>query len=135
MGKGKKKGSKKAKKLEKDMLDVAAESIRKYRRISNEIGKLSTTQKLFGGVGLLAAALTYLANKETIDRLASADGLLASLMLGKTRDNDSGQDALPPNSDQEPSKPVKTSKPVKRSVANKSQKRLPASAPHSRSST
>jgi hypothetical protein len=60
---------------------VAAESVRKFRRVTKEIGKLSTTQKIFGGVGLLAAGITYLANKHAIDQnLAAADGPLAGLL-------------------------------------------------------
>ncbi|QIL77645.1 hypothetical protein [Hymenobacter sp. HDW8] len=125
MGKGKKKGSKKAKKLEQDMLDVAAESIRKYRRISKEIGKLSTTQKIVGGVGLLAAAITYLTHKEVLDGLTSPGGPLASLLPGKAKDKDLGPEALPPKPDEEPRKPVK------RRVADKGQKHFPASASHS----
>lgn len=119
MSKGKKKGSKKAKKLEKNALDVAAESIRKFRRVSKEIGKLTTTQKIFGGVGLLAAAVTYLANKQAIDNLVFANGPLASLVPGKTEDKAPKQEALPPKSDSAPSKPVK------RRVAHKSERNSP----------
>ncbi len=93
MGKGKKKGSKKARKLEKDVLDVAAESVRKFRRVTKEIGKLSTTQKIFGGVGLLAAGITYLANKRAIDQsLAAAEGPLASLLGLGNHEEKSAQD-------------------------------------------
>jgi hypothetical protein len=108
MGKGKKKGSKKVKQLEKDVLDVAAESVRKFRRVSKEIGKLSTTQKIFGGVGLLAAAITYLANKPADgEGLAAANGPLAALMPGKTEEKPHKKEDMATKSDKEPSKPVK----------------------------
>ncbi|GAB2476695.1 hypothetical protein GCM10011375_21160 [Hymenobacter qilianensis] len=114
MGKGKKKGSKKAKKLERDALDVAAESIRKYRRVSKEIGKLSTTQKIVGGIGLLAAAIAYVANKQAIDDFISTDSVLPSLVPGKTEEKPPKPEALPPKSAGAPRKPVK------RRVADKS---------------
>lgn len=116
MGKGKKKGSKKVKKLEKDVLDVAAESVRKFRRVSKEIGKLSTTQKIFGGVGLLAAGITYLANKHAIDQsLGSAEGSLAGLLgMGNSQEKET------PSKEEGAPKPTPAPpKPIKRKVASK----------------
>lgn len=43
-----------------DVLDAAVVSIKKFRKITNEIAKLSTGQKLLGGVVLAAAGLIYL---------------------------------------------------------------------------
>jgi hypothetical protein len=60
MATGKKKGPKKRKQWEKEGLDGAAITIRKVRRVSKEIGKLGPIPKLVGGIGLLAAGLTYL---------------------------------------------------------------------------
>lgn len=66
MAKDKKKHSKKEK-LADDVLDVAAVSLKKFRRVTRQITKLSTGQKLAGGVALLAAGLTYLARKQATD--------------------------------------------------------------------
>ena len=60
MGKDKKKHSKKDKASE-DILDLAALSVKKFRKVTKEIGKLSTGQKLVGGLALVAAGLSYLA--------------------------------------------------------------------------
>ncbi|UOQ53681.1 hypothetical protein [Hymenobacter cellulosivorans] len=59
MAKHKKKHSKKDT-VGDDLLDVAAVSIKKYRKVTNEIGKLSAGQKLVGGAMLLAAGYFYL---------------------------------------------------------------------------
>jgi hypothetical protein len=67
MAKHKKKHSKKDD-VSDDILDAAALSIRKYRKVTNEIGKLSTGQKLVGGVMLLAAGYFYL------DKVKSDEG-------------------------------------------------------------
>ena len=125
MGKGKKKGSKKAKKLDKDVLDAAAESVRKFRLVTKEIGKLSTTQKIFGGVGLLAAGITYLANKPAIDQsLAAADGPLAGLLgMGNSQEKPAQKEA--------PDKPTLSAarpKPTKGKVASKAQRLGPKAA-------
>ena len=76
MGKGNKKHSKKGKKddLSEDILDAASLSIKKFRKVTREIGKLSTGQKLVGGIALVAAGLAYLATKDTDQpRASSAD--------------------------------------------------------------
>lgn len=64
MAKDKKKKQKKAE-VSEDILDVAALSIKKFRKVTREIGKLSTGQKLVGGIALAAAGLAYLATQET----------------------------------------------------------------------
>jgi hypothetical protein len=73
MAKGKKKHSKKDD-VSDDLLDVAALSIKKFRKVTKEIGKLSTGQKIVGGLALAAAGLTYLAKQPTATK-ASAEAL------------------------------------------------------------
>lgn len=46
------------------LLDMAALAIKRFRRVTKEIGKLNTGQKLVGGLALLAAGLTYLARQD-----------------------------------------------------------------------
>jgi len=47
-----------------DLLDMAALAVKRFRRVTKEIGKLSTGQKIVGGLALLAAGLTYLAQQD-----------------------------------------------------------------------
>ena len=49
------------------MLEVAAQSLKKFRKVTKEIAKLSTGQKLVGGLVIAAAGLAYLATRETND--------------------------------------------------------------------
>ena len=63
MGNGKKKRSKKDK-ASGDILDLAHASVKKFRKVTKEISKLSTGQKLVGGLALAAAGLVYLASQE-----------------------------------------------------------------------
>lgn len=63
MGKDKKKNSKKDT-VSEDVLDVARLSLKRFRKVTKEIGKLSTGQKLVGGLVLAAAGLVYLATKD-----------------------------------------------------------------------
>lgn len=63
MGKGKKKHSKKG--LDQDdLLDAAALSVKKFGKVTKAIAKLSTGQKIVGGIVLIAAGLTYLAKQD-----------------------------------------------------------------------
>ncbi|MBU6120642.1 hypothetical protein [Hymenobacter siberiensis] len=71
MGKDKKKHSKKDKASD-DMLEVAAQSLKKFRKVTRQISKLSTGQKLVGGLALAAAGLAYLAARKTDDAAAAA---------------------------------------------------------------
>lgn len=65
MAKDKKKHAKKDKSPVSDgIMDAAALSLKKYRKVTRQIGKLSTGQKVVGGIALLAAGLTYLAKKQ-----------------------------------------------------------------------
>ncbi|TGE09728.1 hypothetical protein [Hymenobacter fodinae] len=70
MGKHKK-NKKKAKQVQdavpEDVLDAAVVSIKKFRKITNEIGKLSLGQKLVGGLVLTAAGLIYLDQRKGSD--------------------------------------------------------------------
>lgn len=81
MGKGKKKHSKKAD-VADDLLDVAALSIKKFRKVTHEIGKLSTGQKVVGGIALLAAGLTYLAKTESENSTATDKNPVTKLLGG-----------------------------------------------------
>ena len=63
MAKDKKKRSKKDPASE-NIMDAAALSLKKFRKVTKQIGKLSTGQKLAGGAALLAAGLVYLANRD-----------------------------------------------------------------------
>ncbi|WP_302718225.1 hypothetical protein [Hymenobacter sp. BT770] len=63
MGKGKKKNSKKDQ-VSDDLLDAAALSVKKFRKVTKQITKLSTGQKIVGGIVLIAAGLTYLAKQD-----------------------------------------------------------------------
>ncbi|HEX8425746.1 hypothetical protein [Hymenobacter sp.] len=72
MAKDKKKHSKKDNKSN-DLLDEAAVSLKKFRKVTKQIGKLSTGQKIVGGVALLAAGLTYLAKQQADAGSASDD--------------------------------------------------------------
>ena len=72
MGKDKKKHSKKDKASD-NMLEAAAQSLKKFRKVTKEISKLSTGQKLVGGLALAAAGLAYLATRETDESPATPE--------------------------------------------------------------
>ncbi|MBD2767530.1 hypothetical protein IC235_06455 [Hymenobacter sp. BT664] len=63
MAKDKKKAKKDKLPVSDDLLDVAAVSLKKYRKVTKQLGKLSTGQKIVGSIALLAAGLTYLAKQ------------------------------------------------------------------------
>lgn len=66
--KSKKKDRKKVKDaVPEDMLDAAALSIRKFRKVTQELSKLSTGQKLLGSLVLVAASLIYLDQRRDED--------------------------------------------------------------------
>ena len=62
MAKSKKKHSKKDS-VSENILDMAALSLKKFRKVTREIGKLSTGQKVVGGLALVAVGLTYMASQ------------------------------------------------------------------------
>ena len=81
MGKGKKKHSKKDQ-VSEDMLGAAALSIKKFRKVTKEITKLSTGQKVVGGFALLAAGLTYWATQSSsVDEKTTAGSVAHQLAL------------------------------------------------------
>lgn len=88
MAKDKKKHSKKGIQSD-DLLDEAAIALKKFRKVTKQINKLSTGQKLVGGVALLAAGLTYLAKKQAESGPAtdaSPDAKAAEETLAKMTD-------------------------------------------------
>jgi len=117
MAKEKKKNSKKDHK-HNDVLDNTAKTIKKFRRVTKNLTKLSTGQKVVGGVALLAAGLVYLAKKQDgasaaakPTDVAAAEDSLASLSTG----NDSGEASAPPKAlpttvSSKPSPPRKSKK-------------------------
>ena len=72
MPKDKKKHSKKDQ-ASADILDLARTSLKKFRKVTHEIGKLSTGQKLVGGLALAAAGLAYLATQDATQEPAAPD--------------------------------------------------------------
>jgi hypothetical protein len=66
MGKKDKK-KKKPDSVSDDLFDATALSIKKYRKVTNEIAKLSSVQKLVGGLALLAGGYFYLKNLQDND--------------------------------------------------------------------
>ena len=76
MSKAKKKGSKKSK-PSKDLLDTASRTLKKFQRVSKLVGKLTTTQKVVGGLALAAAGLAYLASQAGGQDAASSPQLPA----------------------------------------------------------
>ena len=64
MAKDKKKDSKKDPVAE-NLLDIARTSLKKFRKVTREISRLSTGQKLVGGLALAAAGLAYLATLDS----------------------------------------------------------------------
>lgn len=68
---GKKKQGKKSRKAD-GLLDDAAKSLKKFRKVTRHVGRLSTGQKLVGGIALVAAGLTYWAKKQATEAAATA---------------------------------------------------------------
>ncbi|GAA4392674.1 hypothetical protein [Hymenobacter koreensis] len=88
MGKKKKKHSKRHDSVSEDLFDATALSIKKYRKVTNQIARLSPTQKLVGGLTLLAAGYLYVRNHRGEDwRESPVVGLLPlawrPLLLGE----------------------------------------------------
>ena len=61
MSKNKPKGSKKSKASD-DLLDAATVGLQKFRRFARQVNKLSTTQKVVGGLAVLAAGYALITN-------------------------------------------------------------------------
>ena len=73
MSTGKKKKHGKKDEASDDLLDLAHASVKKFRKVTREIGKLSTGQKLVGGLALAAAGLAYLAARDSDAAAAPAE--------------------------------------------------------------
>ena len=129
MGKHKKKHSKNND-VSDDILSAAALSIRKYRKVTNEIAKLSTGQKLVGSLMLLGAGYFYLdklKNDEPETLLPGLGFLLPQLAPGKA-----GKAAKAPADDDDDDAPVpvrKSSKHGKHAKSPGSFGRKPAASP------
>ena len=82
MGKDKKKKHAKKDQTSENMLDLAALSLKKFRKVTRQIGKLSTGQKLVGGLALAAAGLAYLAQQQSTADKPSAPAPDSPLLLG-----------------------------------------------------
>jgi hypothetical protein len=85
MSKNKKKHSKKDD-ISEDILDAAALSVKKFRKVTKEIGKLSTVQKLLGGAALVAAGLIFLSQQD-FDGEGNSGEQKGKLGEGKTDDS------------------------------------------------
>ncbi|WP_210521269.1 hypothetical protein [Hymenobacter terricola] len=92
MAKDKKKHSKKDK-VSDGILDAAALSLKKFRKVTKQISKLSTGQKLVGGAALLAAGLTYLARNQSDDNPASPDDAHPPKLLGAGHEHSPDEEA------------------------------------------
>ena len=98
------------------MLDAAALSIKKFRKVTNQIQKLSTGQKIVGGIALLVAGLTYLSKLDldmgTESRSAPAPSADEPRRLGPAPadaqdDGDATGAARPPQAPRKTRKPAK----------------------------
>lgn len=127
MAKHKKKHSKKDD-LSDDVLSSAALSIRKYRKVTDEIAKLSTGQKLVGGLLVLGAGYFYFnkLKEEGADALVPGLGLL--LPPAKPRRRPAPDDEEPERPS-EPEAPRKKHKGAKTGKAVGSFGRKPAASP------
>ena len=71
MSKKKTKGSKKDK-ASGDLLDTATGELKKLRRFAKQVKKLSTTQKIVGGLAVLAAGYALITNRSADEGPAEA---------------------------------------------------------------
>ncbi|GAA3919418.1 hypothetical protein [Hymenobacter algoricola] len=94
--KHKKKRSKPADDVADDLFSIAAQSVRQFRKVTREIAKLSTGQKLVGGTALLAAGLLYL-NKLKQDAAGSGFSFrlpqVATAQVVEPNDDEAGETA------------------------------------------
>ena len=54
-----------------NILNLTHHTIRKFRKVTREIGKLSAGQKLVGSLAVAAAGLAYLAARDSSDEAAT----------------------------------------------------------------
>jgi hypothetical protein len=102
MSKSKNKGSKKRKNTS-DLLEAATVGLKQYRRFAKQVKKLSTTQKVVGGLAFLAAGFAYLTTTSE-ERTEPAPDPAAALK----------QPELPPDEGQRPGPPAGSAKPKRR---------------------
>ncbi|MFC7671145.1 hypothetical protein ACFQT0_29920 [Hymenobacter humi] len=74
MSKKKPKGSKKNKAYG-DLLDTATLGLKKFRRFARQVNKLSSTQKVVGGLAVLAAGYAFITNSSPDESPAAAPDL------------------------------------------------------------
>ncbi|OON67860.1 hypothetical protein [Hymenobacter sp. CRA2] len=125
MGKKNKK-KKKQDSVSDDLFDATALSIKKYRKVTNEIAKLSPLQKVVGGLALLAGGYFYLKNLQDSDdwRNSPVAGLLPPWLPAPRRmhyDEDAQvEDA--PDAEPDEAEPARAPRPHKHRKAPKSDK-------------
>ncbi len=125
MAKHKKKKKKHARQeaIADDLLSSTALSIRKFRQVTDEIAKLSTGQKLAGGLALVVAGVIYLERHRigqaveavTPDR-ASWPRLLTNTAATATEEvaDEASADASAAHKNRKPAKPGKGRRPASR---------------------
>jgi len=82
MGKDKKKKHAKKDQVSEGLLDAAVLSLKKFRKVTRQVGKLNTGQKLVGGLALAAVGLAYLAQRQPDTGNSPAPTPDAPLLLG-----------------------------------------------------
>ena len=74
MSNNKPKGSKRNKASD-DLLDAATDGLKKFRRFAKQVQKLSTAQKIVGGLAVLAAGYAFFTNSSPDDAPAAVPAL------------------------------------------------------------
>ncbi|TGE21606.1 hypothetical protein E5K00_15110 [Hymenobacter aquaticus] len=116
MGKHKKKHSKKDA-ASGSVLESAALSIRKYRRVTDELAKLSTGQKVLGGLLLLAAGYFYLGKLTNEGQELLQSFQKPARRLGKHKP------AAPDDDDEDAPEAVETSASARKTAPRKNHKK------------
>ena len=116
MSKSKRKGFKNSKPAS-ELLDSAALGLKKFRRFAKQVKKLSTSQKVVGGLALLAAGYAFISNS------TQGGGAAEALASNEPNAPDAGATPVAPAGS---SAPLSTPKP-KRSKPAGSSKHSPFS--------
>lgn len=117
MSKNKPKGSKKSK-VSDDLLDAATVGLQKFRRLAKQVNKLSTTQKVVGGLAVLAAGYAFVTNTSPAEAPTETAALDEPTLLPEAS----------PTTNASP--PARTPKP-KRAKPGSQSKHVPFSQEHS----
>lgn len=117
MSKNKPKGSKKSKASD-DLLDAATDGLKKIRRFAKQVNKLSTTQKVVGGLAVLAAGYALITNTSPTEAPTETAAL----------DDPTPLPEAPPTTN--PGPPAQTPKPKRAKPASHA-KHVPFSQEHS----